>query len=191
MPEGENKPAVVGLSGIKESSSNSSPGVTKNPLISHLCIDSLNYRIEQEEFSARIYLAMSMWLNNNGFMGAAKLWKRYSDEEMEHANWSRTYLLSFGVTPCTPALKQPEESFGGLPQIIKKSFDHEVEVSTQIKKMATDAMRIGDHILYELCLKYLKEQVEEHDKMQTWTDKLTAFGTEGSALRLLDNEMGE
>jgi ferritin len=45
-------------------------------------------------------------------------------------------------------------------------------------------------MLYELSLKFLKEQVEEHDKMQTWVDKLEAFGTDKLALRLLDNEMG-
>ena len=40
-------------------------------------------------------------------------------------------------------------------------------------------------------LRYLKEQVEEHDKTQTWVDKLAAFGEDKLALRLLDNEMGE
>jgi ferritin len=52
-------------------------------------------------------------------------------------------------------------------------------------------MGMKDHILYELCLAYLKEQVEEHDKMQTWMDKLNTFGTDPLALRLLDNDMAE
>ena len=51
-------------------------------------------------------------------------------------------------------------------------------------------MKKGDHMLYTLTSHYLKEQVEEHDKTQTWMDKLTAFGTDKIALRLLDNEMG-
>ncbi len=131
-----------------------------------------------------------MWLNNKGYTGAASLWKKYSDEEMAHANWSREYLLSFGIQPLTPALSQPTQNFEGLPQIIKMSFDHEIEVSSQIKAMATESLQKADHMLYELCLRYLKEQVEEHDKMQTWMDKLEAFGTDKIALRLLDNEMG-
>jgi ferritin len=57
--------------------------------------------------------------------------------------------------------------------------------------MADFAMTNKDHILYELCLAYLKEQVEEHDKMQTWMDKLKTFGTDPLALRLLDNDMAE
>lgn len=162
---------------------------TPNPLITADCISYLNFRIQQEEYSSRIYLAMSMWLNNKGYVGAAALWKKYSDEEMGHADWARTYLLSFGLQPLTPKLEQPNQTFTGLPQIIQTSFDHEVEISTQIQQMASESFKKGDHMLYELCLRYLKEQVEEHDKMQTWVDKLEAFGTDKIALRLLDNDM--
>ena len=39
----------------------------------------LNYRINQEEYSSRIYYAMSVWLDNAGYTSAAQLWKAYSD----------------------------------------------------------------------------------------------------------------
>jgi ferritin len=164
---------------------------THNPLIEDHCIKYLNYRIQQEELSSRIYLSMSNWLNNEGYTGAASLWKKYADEEMTHAQWSRDYLLAMGVTPETPELEAQPTTYGGLPDIIKKSYDHEIEVTQQIKKMASETLKRGDHMLYELCLRYLKEQVEEHDKTQTWLDKLSAFGEDKIALRLLDNEMGE
>jgi ferritin len=163
---------------------------SKNPLLDNSCASFLNYRIQQEEYSARIYMAMSMWLNNMGYTGAASLWRKYSDEEMKHADIARVYMLSFGIQPATPRLDQPKQTFSGLPEIIKLSFEHEIEVSKQIKEMANHALADADHMLYELALAYLKEQVEEHDKTQTWMDKLDAFGTDQIALRLLDNEMG-
>lgn len=161
-----------------------------NPMIEDSCITYLQYRIQQEELSSRLYLAMSMWLNNEGFTGAAKLWQKYADEEMVHSTWSREYLLAMGVTPDVPVLAAQPNTFTGLPQIIRDSYEHEIVVTKQIKDMAKDAMKKGDHMLYELCLRYLKEQVEEHDKTQTWVDKLAAFGEDKLALRLLDNEMG-
>ena len=162
---------------------------TINPLIDESCTSHLNYRVQQEEYSARIYMAMSMWLNNKGYVNAAAVWRTYSDEEMKHADIARTYLLSFGIQPVTPRLDQPKQNFSGLPEIIKLSFDHEVVVSKQIKDMANHALADGDHMLYELCLAYLKEQVEEHNKMQNWVDQLEAFGTDKIAMRLLDHEM--
>jgi|JI7StandDraft_1071085.scaffolds.fasta_scaffold07344_5 ferritin len=165
---------------------------SRNILLSEECEKLLNFRIEQEEFSSRLYLAMSMCLNNEGYTGAASLWKKYSDEEMKHADWARTYLLSMGVTPETPALKKPKSEYPGcLAEIIKDSFDHEIVVTKQIKEMADVAFKKGDHMLYELCLSYLKEQVEEHDKTQTWLDKLMTFGSEPALMRLLDEEMAE
>jgi ferritin len=161
----------------------------KNILLSDDCVEYLNYRVQQEEYSGRIYLAMSMWLDNNGYVNAAKLWRRYSNEEMAHSDIARTYLLSMGVQPMTPKLDAPNQTFSGLPEIIEMSYDHEIVVTKQIKELAADAMKKADHMLYEFALAYLKEQVEEHNKMQNWVDQLNSFGTDKIAMRLLDHEM--
>lgn len=141
----------------------------RNPLLSDAGVQILNYRIEQEELSARLYLSMSMWLNDNGYVGAAKKWKQYSDEEMAHSNWAKEYLLAMGVQPSTPALAQMK----------------------QCKEMAASAQKEGDYLLYQFAFKYLSEQVEEHQKMQDLVDRLEAFGTDKIALRLLDEELGK
>lgn len=166
-----------------------SPISGKNPLIDESCISFLNYRAQQEDYSSRTYLAMSLWLNNNGYLNAAKLWKKYSDEERIHADIARTYLLNMGVQPATASLEQPTETFGGLPDIIRKSYDHEIDITNQCSDLATHALKDGSHMLYELALHYLKEQNEEHGKMQDLVDQLTAFGEDKIAMRLLDHEI--
>jgi ferritin len=170
--------------GIKTSSTKG-----KNPLIGDSCISFLNYRVQQEDQSSRIYLSMSLWLDNNGYVNAAKLWKKYSDEERGHADIARAYLLNMGVQPATPSLEQPAESYDGLPDIIYQSFDHEVKITNQCSDLATHALKDGDHMVYELALHYLKEQNEEHGKMQNWVDQLKAFGEDKIAMRLLDHEI--
>jgi ferritin len=165
------------------------PITGKNPLIDDSCISFLNYRVQQEEYSSRIYLSMSMWLDNNGYVNAAKLWKKYSDEEMAHSNIARTYLLNMGVQPATPMLEQPSETYTGLPDIIRQSYQHEIDITNQCSDLATHAMKDGSHMLYELALHYLKEQNEEHGKMQNWMDQLNAFGEDKIAMRLLDHEI--
>lgn len=161
----------------------------KNPLIDDSCISFLNYRVQQEDYSSRIYLAMSLWLNNNGYLNSAKLWKKYSDEERGHADIARTYLLNMGVQPATAVLDQPAEVYGGLPDIIRKSYDHEIDITNQCSDLATHALKDGSHMLYELALHYLREQNEEHGKMQDLVDQLTAFGEDKIAMRLLDHEI--
>jgi ferritin len=162
----------------------------KNPFATPSVIEALNYRIEQEEYSSRMYHSMAMWLNDNGFMGAYKEWDKYNHEEMSHANWTKEYLLDMGIQPKIPALKEPPQTFAGLPDIIRKSYDHEIDITMQCNDLAKKALSTSDHLLYQLATKYMHEQQEEIGKLQTLLDKLEAFGEDKIALRLLDNELG-
>lgn len=161
----------------------------KNNLINAECLELLHLRNNEEEKSARLYEDMYMFLENKGYTGAGKLWHKYAHEELLHADWSRGYLLDLGLQPELRALPKIVSDYKGLPDIIQRSYDHEVLITNQCKELASCAMKCGDHMLYELAMKFLKEQVEEIGKMQTWLDKLEAFGTDATALRFLDNEM--
>lgn len=161
----------------------------KSPLVDDSCISFLNYRIQQEDLSSRIYLSMSMWLTNKGYLNGGKLWKKYSEEERGHADIAREYLLNMGVQPATPALEQPSEEYKGLPDIIRQSYDHEVDITNQCSDLANHALKDGSHMLYELALHYLREQNEELGKLQDLLDQLEAFGEDKIAMRLLDHEI--
>ncbi len=181
---------ILNMSTSSKKSSSSSPAATPSGLISVESVRLLNYRVREEETSSRIYLAMSLWLENNAFLGAAKLWRKYSDEEMTHAQWARKYLLSLGVTPEVSSLDAIRTEYKDLPEIIEESYKHEIEITNQLKVLASHALVSGDHMLYTLAQKYLAEQVEEHDKTIRWIDELHSFGTSPTSLKLLDNTMG-
>lgn len=161
----------------------------RTPVISPEIIALLNYRIQQEELSSRIYLAMSVWANLNGFAGAGELWKKYSEEEKGHAEWAYNYLLDLNILPVVPPLDKPVGVFKGLPDIIIKSYEHEVNITMQCQALAQKAQQLGDYMTLQLAEKYLKEQVDELAKTNYWIDRLQAFGDEPATLRLLDDEM--
>ena len=160
-------------------------------VISENMISLLNYRIEQEEMSSRLYKAMSVWLNKNGFLGASKLWAKYSSEEAVHAQWAYEYLLDLNILPNVPQLEKPQADFKSLQNIIALSLKHEYEILDQLQSLAKEANLEMDFMTLELAQRYLKEQVEEIAKTTTFVDELEAFGTGGAALRLFDNKMGE
>lgn len=162
----------------------------KTDFLSKTIIDLLNYRIEQEEFSARIYLSMSMWLTNEGYLGAGKLFKKFSDEEIIHAEKAKAMLLANGLQPITPALEKPEQDFKSLPKVIEIAFEHEKEITRQCYELTKIAFQENNYMVAELGLWYSKEQAEELDKFQNLVDRLEAFGTDADLLRELDDEMG-
>jgi len=163
----------------------------KHPLITADCIELLQVRVHEEEKSARLYENMYMFLDNAGYTGAGQLWHKYAHEELTHSDWAREYLLNLGIQPELRVMPELDRNFKGLPDVIQKSYDHEVEITNQCKELASCALKCGDHMLYELALKFLKEQIEEIGKMTTWLDKLKAFGEDPTALRFLDNEMSQ
>lgn len=161
-----------------------------NPLTKDF-IEILTFRISQEEASSRLYEAMSLWLNNNGYIGAAKAWKKDSEDELKHAQWAKDFLLDMGVTPPLSALAEPPHSFKGLPDVIRQSYAHEIKVTQQCNDLGEFAAKGGNHLLYQLALKYMAEQQEEMGKVQTLVDKLNAFGEDKVAMKLLDQELGQ
>lgn len=160
-------------------------------VISKTIINLLNYRIQQEEQSSRIYKAMSVWLNLNGYTGASKLWGSYSKEELDHADWAYKYLLDLNLLPVTPSQEEPEIEFKGLPQIIALTMKHELDITNQCKDLSMQCLRENDIMTFGLAQKYVEEQINEIAKAQLWIDKLNAFGEDKIALRLLDEEMGK
>lgn len=163
----------------------------RSVLISETNIQLLQYRISQEDRSNRYYLAMSLYLNNNGYLNAAKLWRLYADEELTHVDWAREYLLSLGIQPETPALEQQPFEFNGLGDVIEKSCEFMIEITNQLKELGTSALSDNDHMLYGLAQKYLTDQIEGLNKFQNWADQLKTFGSDRIALRLLDTAMGK
>lgn len=163
----------------------------KNKLISEEAIKALTYRIQQEELSSRLYHQMSLYLNDKGYINSAKLWQKYADEEMNHAGWAKEFLLDNGVKPELEDLDAPICDFNGLPDIIQKSFDHEISITEQCNELAQKALARNEFMLFALAQKYCAEQQEELGKLQTALDLLETFGTEKHTLLLLDSHINE
>lgn len=129
-------------------------------------IDLLNYRIEQEEYSSRIYEQMSLWFEDQGLKNLAKVYKQYSVEELSHAQWAKDFLLSFNLEPklCKLACPYDEFEFDSIQSILQITLEHEQEVTRQCNELATFALKNNNHVLYSLASKYCSEQIEELEK---------------------------
>lgn len=153
-------------------------------------IKLLNYRINQEELSSRIYYAMSVWLDNQGYK-SSKLWKTYSQEELVHARKVTDFMLSFGIMPEIQTIEEVDVCYKDLADIINLSFAHEMEISRQCEELYRAGVKEDNPMVIELGRWLVTEQIEELNKMQGLIDQLTTFGSDKLALRFLDNELGE
>ena len=135
--------------------------------LSTTIIDQLNYRIQQEQFSSRLYEQMYLWFADKGFQNLAAIYKKYSQEELEHANWAKSFLLSFDIQPELRLLDAPNDRFDltSLKEILDLTLEHEQEITRQCNELASLALKESNHPLYALASKYCHEQVEELEKV--------------------------
>jgi ferritin len=165
-------------------------------VISDKIIKLLNYRIKEEELSSRIYLAISTCMSYKGYNGAAKLFKKYSDEETVHASFAYEYLLDLDIRPEISALENIDKEYKGIVDAVQTAFEHEIVITNQCKELAKACAAEGDYMTLALAQKYLMEQVEEIQKttdLLNFIDTLTLEGKEPCpvGLRMLDDYMGE
>jgi len=162
-------------------------------VISDKIIKLLNYRIQQEELSSRIYLSISTCMAYKGYQGAAKLFKKYSEEEIYHSTFAYDYLLSLDIRPVISPLEDIDKEYEGIVEITKIAFEHEILITNQCKELAKLCANEGDYMTLVLAQKYLTEQVEELNKTVYWLDRIEVLGGDKitpDGLFLLDKEMG-
>jgi ferritin len=133
-------------------------------LLSSEIIELIEFRIAEEEKSARLYNQMSLWLENKGYSNVAKVYKEYSNEEREHASWGCNYLLAYGVAPRLKTLESPYVEYESCMDILEATLEHELEIERQCNEMTLKALSYKNMGLYQLGLKYCEEQIDEIQK---------------------------
>jgi len=157
-------------------------------------VDDLNKHIEAEAYSSQIYLAMSMWCEDNGYTGGAKLFKKYSEEELTHMNKLYQYILDRDYCPITPALEKPANEYSDILDVIETAYKHEIGVSDSYHVTADIAMKERCHTTYAFIHWFIKEQIEEEAKFANLIYKyniLMKTGLSGTALMEFDEILEE
>ena len=146
-------------------------------------------QIVNESNNVRLYRSMSEFLKFNGWTGAAKLWKKYSDQEQGHADKLCQYLQDRNWQPLTQSLAAYPKEFGSLESVINQSYLHEIEVTNQINTISESAFNEPDQPTFTFMQWFVNEQIEEEAKMLEWVSRIQAYKDSNSDLILLDKEM--
>jgi ferritin len=152
-------------------------------------VDALNYRIQQEEASSRVYEQFALWLDDKGFKNFAALYYKYASEELGHAKFAKDHLLAFGVQPELTKLPAPDYEFNSLKDILELTLEHEQEITRQCNELTKLAASLDDFPTMTLGMKYCAEQVEELDKAQTFVDQMETFGDSKEVMITLEHNV--
>jgi len=147
-------------------------------------------QLNQEFYSAYLYLSMSAYCSNIEFNGAARWLKMQYDEEIGHANKIYNYLVDQGVHVVLDAIRRPPSEFGTVLQVFTASLEHERAMSHRLNVLSDKALKEKDHATYNLLQWFVNEQVEEEASVSEIISKLKLVKEDGYGLLMVDNELG-
>lgn len=160
-------------------------------MLSKAMIDKINDQIKNELYSAYLYLSMCAYFEDKNLPGFAHWMKMQAGEEQEHAMKFFEYLTDRGARVSLQAIDQPPAEFETPTAVFEETLAHEKKVTALIHSLYELAVSEKDYASQEFLNWFVKEQVEEEKNASAILATLKMTGDKGSALVMLDRELGK
>ncbi len=149
---------------------------------------AINEQITAEMWSANLYLAMSFYMEKEGYTGCAHWLKKQWMEENEHACAMAGYILRRGGKATVNKIDVVPDSFGTPLECFKQVYEHECRVSKMIDELVDVAAAEKDKATQDFLWGFVREQVEEEATAAGIVDMLTKAGEYG--VMYVDSKLG-
>jgi ferritin len=153
-------------------------------------LKELNQQIQEETYSAYIYLAMAAWLEENGYKGMATWMRVQAREEKIHADIFYNFIMERGGHVKLQAIQAPPDTWDNPLAIFQGALEHEQHITGRINHMVNVALEVKDHASNQMLHWFVEEQVEEEANVGEAVQQLKIAGDQANAVLMLDREMG-
>ena len=149
----------------------------------------INTQINQEFYSAYLYLDFSNYYHDQGLDGFAHWYEIQAQEERDHAMLMRTYLINNGESVTFEAVAKPDKTYQSLKDPLVYGLEHEQYVTSLINKIYKSAQDADDYRTMQFFDWFVKEQGEEEKNADDMIKKYELFGKDSKGLYLLNQEL--
>lgn len=152
-------------------------------------MDMLNEQISKEAHSSSAYLAMASWCDHNGLPGSAEFFYKQSLEEREHMMKIFRFVNENGGTAYSPEINNILHDFNSLQEIFESALDQEIIITKSINNIVAKCRKVQDFTSENFLQWFIKEQMQEENKMRRILEMFDLMGTDGIALKLIDERI--
>ncbi len=151
---------------------------------------AFNKQINEEIFSAYLYLSMAAYFHSLNLDGFAAWMKAQAQEEMSHAMKFFSFLEEVGGHVSLLAIKEPEKNWKSPLAAFTAVSRHEQYISGRIDDLYRLAGSEKNNPAQIVLQWFIKEQVEEEASAAKIVFKLNQIKDNVGALWILDRELG-
>ncbi len=152
---------------------------------------ALNGQINEELFSAYLYLSMSACFAARSLSGIAGWFRNQALEEQVHAAKIFDFVLERGGEVELTGLKGPQTSWQTPLEAFEAALAHEQHITGCINNLVAQADKESDYASKVFLDWFVEEQVEEEATAEEIVDQLRIIGDNGYGLLMLDRELGQ
>ena len=149
----------------------------------------LNQQINDEFYSAYLYLAFSNFYVEKGLNGFANWYKVQAQEERDHALLFLQYMQNNDLEVELDAIDKPEVQLTENIDPLREGLKHEQYVTSLINNIYEAAYSVKDFRTMQFLDWFVKEQGEEETNASELLKKMELFGSDPKGLYMLDNEL--
>lgn len=151
--------------------------------------EGLNKQINQELYSAYVYLSMSAWFEATNLRGFAHWMRIQAQEELTHVMKIYGYIVNKNGRVELAAVQAPKIEWESPLKAVEEAYKHECDVSESINRLESLAMKEEDHATRVFLQWFVAEQVEEESNADALVQKLKLIEGFPPGLFMIDNEL--
>ncbi len=151
--------------------------------------EAINKQIQEELYSAYLYLAMAADSDEKNLKGFANWLQVQYKEETSHAMKLYQYLLERGGKVELKAIQAPPSKFGTPLEVFEQVLAHERHITAAINELYETALKEKDYAAQIFLQWFIEEQVEEEGNATEILEKLKMVGERSGGLLYLDKEL--
>ena len=150
---------------------------------------AINEQITAEMWSSNLYLAMSFYMEREGYCGMASWLRRQSSEEKGHACEMASYIIKRCGKAKLDKIDVVPNDFGTPLEVFEQIYEHECHVSKMIDNLVDLAAAEKDKATQDFLWGFVREQVEEETTAISIVDMIKKAGATG--IFFVDAKLGE
>lgn len=158
-------------------------------MLSEKVAQLLNKQINQEFYSAYLYLGFSNYFEEKDLKGFANWYQVQAQEERDHAMLFLQYMQNNDVKVTLESIEKPSTDFKENMDVLKAALKHEEYVTGLIHTIYDAAYQEKDYRTMQFLDWFVKEQGEEEMNATDLIKKMNLFGSDAKSLYLLDQEL--
>jgi ferritin len=153
--------------------------------------EALNRQINEEMYSAYLYLSMSAYFASINLSGFSHwLYVQYH-EELEHAEKIYKYIIERGGRVKLSAIKEPDFEWKTPRDAFEAVVKHEKYITSRIYELLEIAEQEKDRATFAMLQWFVNEQVEEEAHSEEILARLEMIGDSKQGLLMLDRELAQ